>query len=120
MVLAHRLFFAGKTGAGCRARQKETAMSGLDRKTIGTFLVQLISVVALALFMAPSAAVAKPRPPLHDSGGNAPAPESSRQKARRTVKVCLNESGDLVIRRSDDSQTSGERMNYPSRKNDIR
>jgi len=120
MVLESRLFFAGKSGTGRWTRQKETAMSGFERYTIGSFLMQLIPVVALALFMAPSAADAKPRMLLYDAEGRLIAPETSRQKVMRKVVVCLNESGDLVLRRRDVSLTIGEKLDYPLQENATR
>jgi hypothetical protein len=92
-------------------------MSGFDRNTIGSFLMQLIFVVALTLFMAPSAADAKPRMLLYDAEGRLIAPETLRQKVLRKVVVCINESGDLVLRRRDVSLTIAENFDYPSRKN---
>lgn len=89
-------------------------MSG--RNSIGSFLIQLIPVVALALFMAPSAADAKPRMLLYDAEGQLVAPETSRQKVMRKVVLCLNESGDLVLRRRDVSLTIGEKPDYPPQK----
>lgn len=91
-------------------------MSGFDRNTVGSFLIQLIPVVALALFMAPSAADAKPRMQLYNAEGQLIEPETSRQKVMRKVVVCLNESGDLVLRSRDVSLTIGEKPDYPAQK----
>ena len=95
-------------------------MSGFDRNTIGSFLMQLIPVVALALFMAPAAADAKPRMLLYNAEGQLIEPETSRQKVMRKVVVCLNESGDLVLRRRDVSLTIGEKLDYQPQKTVIR
>ncbi len=92
-------------------------MSGFDKNTIGSFLMQLIPVVALALFMSSSAVDAKPRQLQYDAEGRLIAPETSRQKVKRRVEVWLNESGDLVIRRRDVSLTIGEKLDYSSREN---
>jgi hypothetical protein len=110
-------FFCRKNGTGLRTRQKETAMSGFDKNTIGSFLIRLIPIAALLLFMTPSAADAKPRMLLYDAEGRLIAPETSRQKVMRKVLVCLNESGDLVLRSRDVSLTIGDKLDYPSRKN---
>ncbi len=95
-------------------------MSGFDRNAIGLFLVQLIPIVALAIFMAPSAAEAKPRMLLYDAEGSLIVHETLRQKVMRKVMrkvaVCLNESGDLVLRPRDVSLTIGETLDYQSRK----
>lgn len=91
-------------------------MSGFFRNMIGLFLKQLIPAVALALFMAPSAADAKPRMLLYNAEGQLIVPETSRQKVMRKVVVCLNESGDLVVRRRDVSLTIGERLDYQPQK----
>ena len=88
-------------------------MSGFDRNTIGSFLMQLIPVVALALFMSSSTVDAKPRLLQYDAEGRLIAPETSRQKVKRTVEVWLNESGDLVIRRRDVSLTIREKLKKP-------
>ena len=85
-------------------------MSSFGRNTIGSFLMQLIPVVALVLFMSSSAVDAKPRLLQYDAEGRLIAPETSRQKVKRTVGICLNESGDLVIRRRDVSLTIGEKL----------
>jgi hypothetical protein len=90
-------------------------MSDFAARLTVSFLTQLVPVVMLALFMAPSAADAKPHLPLFDAGDRLLAPETSRQKIKRTVEVCLNENGDLVLRRRDAPLTNGERMNYPVR-----
>ena len=84
-------------------------MSGFDRNTIGSYLMRLIPVVALALFMSSSAVDAKLRLQQYDAEGRLIAPETSRQKVKRTVGVCLNESGDLVICRRNVSLTIGEK-----------
>jgi len=76
-------------------------MSRFERIATGSFLKKLIPVVALALFMAPSVTNAELLLQTHDVWGSHPAPETSRQTVRRPVDICLNENGDLVIRRSD-------------------
>jgi hypothetical protein len=97
LVLAIRFFFAGISGTGHTARQKETAMSGFEKRTIGSFIKQLISVAAVFLFMAPSVTNAEPLLLLL----NDPVPEAALQTVKRPVVFCLNENGDLVIRCSD-------------------
>jgi hypothetical protein len=105
MVLAIRLFFAGKSGTGRRVRQKETAMLVFERKTNGSFFRQLISVVSVALFMAPSVTNAEQLLLLYNAGTSLSVPETARQTVKRPVDICLNENGDLVIQRGDVSLT---------------
>lgn len=80
-------------------------MSYFERKTIGSFLKQLIPVIALVFFIAPSAINAAPLLLLHNAGGNHSVPETAQQAVKGPVDICLNENGDLVIRRSDVSLT---------------
>lgn len=76
-------------------------MSDLERKTISPFLKKLISFVMPALLITPSATNAELLLQLHDAWDSHPVPEISRQAVKRPVEVCLNENGDLEIRRSD-------------------
>jgi hypothetical protein len=80
-------------------------MSGFDRNTIGSFLKTLIPVISLALFMTASAAGAEPHLLLHDAGGSPLVPETVRQTVKRSVEVCLNKNGDLVIQQRNFSLT---------------
>ena len=76
-------------------------MSEFERRTIGSFIKLLIPVVALALFMVPSATNAEPLLLLHDTVvGSHPGPDAARQSVKRPVNIGINENGDLVIRRS--------------------
>ena len=105
MVLAIRLFFAGKSGTSRRVRQKETAMLDFERKTNGSFFRQFISGVAVALFMAPSVTNAEQLLLLYNAGTSLSVPETARQTVKRPADICLNENGDLVIQRGDVSLT---------------
>jgi hypothetical protein len=105
MVLAIRLFFAGKSGTGRRVRQKETAMLDFGRKTNGSFFSQLISVVSVALFMAPTVTNAEQLLLLYNAETRLSVPETARQTVKRPTDICLNENGDLVIQRGDVSLT---------------
>jgi hypothetical protein len=91
-------FFVGTSGAGRTARQKETAMRHSERKTLGSLLKQLIPVITLAFFMAPSAIHAEPLLLLHNADHNYLVPETAQKAVKRPVDVGLNTNGDLVIR----------------------
>lgn len=80
-------------------------MSEFERKTIGSFLKRLISVAAVALFMAPSVTNAEQLLLLNNAGASYPVPETARQTVKRPVDICLNENGDLMIQRGDVSLT---------------
>jgi hypothetical protein len=105
MVLVIRLFFAGKGGTGRIARQKEIAMLDFERKTIGSFIKQLFSVAAVALFVAPSVTNAEQLLLLYNAEVSLFVPEAVRQTVKRPVDICLNENGDLMILRGDVSLT---------------
>ncbi len=65
----------------------------------------MISAVMLATFIAPSSVNAELLLQLHDAWDTPPVPEVSRQTVKRQADICLNENGDLMIRRSDVSLT---------------
>ena len=70
-------------------------------------LKHVLAVLAVALLMAPSITNAESLLLLHDAGGSHPVPEVALQTVKRLVDICLNENGDLVIRRGDVSLTMG-------------
>ena len=76
-----------------------------ERKTNGPFFKQLISVVAVVLFMAPSVTTAEQLLLLYNAGASLAVPETARQTVKRPGDICLNENGDLVIQRGDVSLT---------------
>ena len=73
-------------------------MSGFERITIGSLLQKLVSIVVVALFMAPPAANAESLLLLHKEDGSHLVAEAVRQKVKRPADICLGENGDLVIR----------------------
>ena len=75
-------------------------MSGFERITIGSLLQKLVSIVVVALVMAPPAANAESLLLLHKEEGSHLVAEAVRQKVKRPADICLDENGDLVIRHS--------------------
>ncbi|MHB8123244.1 MAG: hypothetical protein ACYDG4_13940 [Desulfuromonadaceae bacterium] len=75
-------------------------MSGFERITIGSLLQKLVSIVVVALIMAPPAANAESLLLLHNAGGNHLVAEAVNPPVRRPMDICLDENGDLVIRQS--------------------
>lgn len=98
-------FLPEKCGTGSRIRQKETVMSVFERKTIGPLRKLLLPAVSVAIFMASSAANAEQLPWSLNAANIHPVPEITLQTVKRTVDVCLNENGDLMVRRGDISLT---------------
>lgn len=80
-------------------------MSDFETRTISSFIKKLIPVITLAIFTAPTAAGAELLLQLNDARGIPPTPETSRQTVKLPEAICLNESGDLVVRHSDVSLT---------------
>lgn len=74
-------------------------MSGFEKITIGSLFQKLFSVVAVALFLTPSAADAESLLLLH-KGGSHLVPETVRQTVKKPAEICLDENGDLVIKHS--------------------
>jgi len=100
MVLATRLFLLPEGGTGHRTRRKEASMSDFERITIGSLLQKLISIVAVALFMAPPAVGAESLLLLHKAEENHLVAEAVRQTAKRPVDLGVGGAGDLLVRRS--------------------
>ena len=75
-------------------------MSGFERITIGSLLQKLVSIVVVALIMAPPTANAESLLLLHNAGDNHLVAEAVNPPARRPMDICLDENGDLVIRQS--------------------
>ncbi len=80
-------------------------MSVFVRKTIGPLRTLLLPAVSVAVFMASSAANAEQLPWPLNAADNRPVPEIALQTVKRTVDICLNENGDLMIRRKGVSLT---------------
>ena len=80
-------------------------MSVFERKTIGPLRKLLLPAVSVAIFMASSAANAEQLPWSLNAANIHPVPEITLQTVKRTVDVCLNENGDLMVRRGDISLT---------------
>ncbi|MDD2271205.1 MAG: hypothetical protein PHP95_16045 [Desulfuromonadaceae bacterium] len=76
-------------------------MADFKKKLSVSLLQKSIYIVAVLLFMTPSAADAESLLLLHKEGGSPLVAEAVRQTVKRPVDICLNENGDLVIRRSD-------------------
>jgi hypothetical protein len=104
------LLFAGISGTGLTAWQRETAMLDFKKYTTGSFIKRLISVAILALLTSPSAANAEPLLIRHNAVvGSHPESEAVRHTAKRQVNISINENGDLVIQRSNISLTVASR-----------
>jgi hypothetical protein len=71
------------------------------RKSPSNLRKVFIPILALAIYAIPSIACADPFLMLHYQGERYPALETRKQKIQRSVKVGINENGDLIIRRSD-------------------
>lgn len=76
-------------------------MSGFERIAFASLIEILIIIIVVALFMTPSAADAESLLLLHNTGENRLVVEAARSAAKRPVDICVNDNGDLVIRRSD-------------------
>ena len=75
-------------------------MAGFERKTIGSLLQKLVSIVVVTLVITPPAASAESLLLLHNAGGSHLVAEAVSPSVKRPMDICLDEKGDLVIRQS--------------------
>lgn len=74
-------------------------MTVFEIKIVRPILKQLVPVIAAVIFMAPSIAEAEQLLLLYNAAGYGIVSEIAQQAVKRSADICLNENGDLVIRR---------------------
>ncbi len=74
-------------------------MSAFERKTIDSYRMWLLPVIAAAAFMAPTFSHAETIPLMLNAADRRPVPEIALHTVKRTMDVGLNENGDLMIKR---------------------
>lgn len=83
-------------------------MSVFERKAIGSF-TKLLPFVAAAVLMTPTASKAELLLLLREAADSRPVPEITLKTVKRAVDICLDENGDLVMKRGNVSLTMAYR-----------